>query len=47
MGTDHQMPTTPKNGMADSAYARATLVPRDRIVRMTDMPGLPRARYSP
>ena len=44
MGTAHQIPTTPKNGTAERAYASATRVPSDTTVRTTDMPGFPSAR---
>ncbi len=44
MGTDHQIPTTPMAGTAERAYANRTRVPREAMVRATDIPGLPNAR---
>ena len=47
IGTDHHIPVTPISGIAESMYARITLVPNDKKVSMTDIPGFPSALYRP
>ena len=44
MGIDHQIPVTPMDGIADKAYAKATRVPSEIMVSMTDIPGFLTAR---
>ena len=47
MGTDHQMPTIPTAGIADSAYASATRLPSDTTVSTMETPARPYPRNSP
>ena len=44
IGTEIQIHVTPIWGIADNAYARITLVPREITVNTTDIPGLCTAR---
>ena len=40
IGIDTHIPITPNAGTGDRIYARSTLVPSERIVRITDINGL-------
>lgn len=40
IGMDTHIPITPKVDTGDRIYARSTLVPSERIVRITDINGL-------
>lgn len=40
IGMDIHIPITPNAGTGDRIYARSTLVPSERIVRITDINGL-------
>ena len=44
IGTDHQIPFMPNCGTLDNIYAKATLVPKEKMVKITDIPGRLRAR---